>query len=421
MLKKILSLLLLSWIVSSCATLYQSNDPHNVASIYNPSSTPLHPQYNVFHVSDSVSVLTLRVFTQELLFNAANPQNQMQAHLKIRYRLYQSYDDQSLADSGTVEYTIREEDGARYFAKDIRLKAKRLRKYSLHLVATDMLRKKSTQHFLLLDKTTYNTEQDFLLKKPENGLPFFREYIRAGEQVNIEYRSAPKKTLFVQYFSKDFPLPAPPFAKADVEMPQIKPDSLWQYDFNGNFLFELPYKGTYRFSVDEEEHAGITTFNFENQQFPRVQTSKQMLRPLKYLTSSQEFEKMKNAPNHKLEVDNFWLAATGNTDRARELIRIFYNRVQLANFYFTSYTEGWRTDRGMIYLIFGPPAVVHKSDRTERWEYSGKSSDKVVFYFEHQPHNFADNYYQLRRDNVYSSRWREAVEAWRNGRAYSTE
>ena len=40
-------------------------------------------------------------------------------------------------------------------------------------------------------------------------------------------------------------------------------------------------------------------------------------------------------------------------ERAKELIKNYYGRLQHANLFFTSYLEGWKTDRGMIFMIFG--------------------------------------------------------------------
>ena len=36
----------------------------------------------------------------------------------------------------------------------------------------------------------------------------------------------------------------------------------------------------------------------------------------------------------------------------------YYRRVRFANEEFTQYKDGWKTDRGMIYILFGPPNQV---------------------------------------------------------------
>ncbi|NJK87334.1 MAG: GWxTD domain-containing protein [Bacteroidales bacterium] len=101
--------------------------------------------------------------------------------------------------------------------------------------------------------------------------------------------------------------------------------------------------------------------------FPHIRTPQELIEPLAYLSNSVEYNEMKNATNKKIVVDNFWLGKTDDMDRARELIRIYYNRVFLANYYFTTFKPGWKTDRGMIYIIYGPPQATYRSITNEKW------------------------------------------------------
>ena len=59
----------------------------NLAFLYNPSSTPLHPEFIVYHEAKSQSRLYIKVYPVELLFNQANMDNTYQARLKINYVL----------------------------------------------------------------------------------------------------------------------------------------------------------------------------------------------------------------------------------------------------------------------------------------------------------------------------------------------
>lgn len=53
----------------------------------------------------------------------------------------------------------------------------------------------------------------------------------------------------------------------------------------------------------------------------------------------------------------------------------YYNRISFANNTFKSYTEGWMTDMGMVYIIFGPPMSADRQSgygdnkNYERWIY----------------------------------------------------
>ncbi len=63
------------------------------------------------------------------------------------------------------------------------------------------------------------------------------------------------------------------------------------------------------------------------------------------------------------------------TTERNEAYEQYYARIEIANKRFKSYTEGWRTDMGMVFVILGEPINIEKSSpygdqRTiERWTY----------------------------------------------------
>ncbi|MFN7014905.1 MAG: GWxTD domain-containing protein, partial [Bacteroidia bacterium] len=131
------------------------------------------------------------------------------------------------------------------------------------------------------------------------------------------------------------------------------------------------------------------------------------------------YDDIKMAENVKMHVEKFWLNAGGSADRARELIKKYYNRVYHANLLFSSYKEGWKTDRGMIYLIFGIPNIVYKANTSEIWIYGEENnlmSLNFTFYKVINP--FTDNDYTLDRSIIYKNSWYRGVESWRQGRIY---
>ncbi|MGZ4158392.1 MAG: GWxTD domain-containing protein, partial [Bacteroidia bacterium] len=118
-------------------------------------------------------------------------------------------------------------------------------------------------------------------------------------------------------------------------------------------------------------------------------------------------------------IEKFWLACTGSQDRAKEIIRKYYNRVKDANLFFTSYIEGWKTDRGMIYLIYGAPNVIYRTANAEVWTYGEENNINSLSYSFLKVNNpFSDNDYTLERSSVYKQSWGSAVDIWRQGRTY---
>jgi hypothetical protein len=109
------------------------------------------------------------------------------------------------------------------------------------------------------------------------------------------------------------------------------------------------------------------------------------------------------------------LSVTGDKERAKDLMKSYFRRVELANRYFTSYKEGWKTDRGMIYIIFGLPDEVYQFTDREVWNYKN-SSYKISFDFVQSSTVFDPDNYVLIRQKKFQETWYEVIDLWRNAR-----
>jgi GWxTD domain-containing protein len=136
--------------------------------------------------------------------------------------------------------------------------------------------------------------------------------------------------------------------------------------------------------------------------------------------TKEEFEVMLQAPDRKVAIDKFWLDIAGNTERARALISAYYTRVADANRFFTSYLEGWKSDRGMIFIVYGPPRNTYRTSLTETWVYGDERSPKAMTYvFNKLSNPFSENDFALERSINYKNTWYMAVDMWRQGRVYN--
>ena len=144
-----------------------------------------------------------------------------------------------------------------------------------------------------------------------------------------------------------------------------------------------------------------------------------MILATRYIMAKKEFDICMSSPDKKLAIDKFWLDIGGSSERAKELIRKYYGRVQEANKLFTSYQEGWKTDRGMIYVVFGAPNKVSKRKNGEVWTYGESGNPNAVFFqFIKVINPFTDNDYTLERNESFKMPWYQAVDLWRQGRIY---
>lgn len=83
------------------------------------------------------------------------------------------------------------------------------------------------------------------------------------------------------------------------------------------------------------------------------------IRQLRYVGTSAEIDEIERMPTDEAKFakfEEFWrkLDPTPSTNR-NEAFEQFYARVERANELFRSTGEGWMSDMGMVYIIFGPP------------------------------------------------------------------
>ena len=150
-----------------------------------------------------------------------------------------------------------------------------------------------------------------------------------------------------------------------------------------------------------------------NASFPKLTKIEDIPDPLIFVCAKEEHDELVAAGNDKAKVDKVILDITRDKDRAKNFMRSYFRRVELANTYFTSYKEGWKTDRGMIYLIFGLPDEVSRTGPTEVWYYKNY---KERFTFVKNGSVYDPNNYILQRSNKFTELWFNTVDLWRKSR-----
>jgi GWxTD domain-containing protein len=386
---------------------------------YKKEMNTMHPQFVVFNASDSLSELHYKIASKELLYTRPDGIN-FYSNVLISYRLYSSHDSKEILDSGSVRVVDQNNAGAdKFLIGKINVKAKSPRSYYVRLKVTDINRNNEVVAVTTIEKDNDLNRQNFIVRSASNDVPIFRSHVKIGEAVTVTYKAKIGVSLFVRYYRRDFPLAVPPFSLAEAKAFQYAPDSTFILQLNdGTASFAANQKGFYHMQLDTTKRDGITLFNF-TPGFPDVKKPEDMIPPLRYITSKQEYEALLSSTNKKVSVEKFWMDCTGNQERAKEIIRKYYNRVQDGNAFFTSYVEGWKTDRGMIYLIYGAPNVIYKTGNSETWTYGEENNiNSLTYTFSKVNNPFTDNDYALERSASYKQSWYSAVDIWRQGRAY---
>jgi GWxTD domain-containing protein len=216
----------------------------------------------------------------------------------------------------------------------------------------------------------------------------------------------------VSYYSHVFPAAVPPFSEAQGKVDkQFVADSTFVVDAGQSFV--AAKKGLYFLQHDTTSLEGFS-FRAEDD-YPRLARVESLADPLVYICTREEFIRVKTAKGDKKAFDKVILNITGDPDRAKTLFRSYFRRVELANEFFSSYKEGWKTDRGMIYIIFGVPDEVYKFEDREVWNYKNDQY-KLTFNFAKSSTLFDPQNYVLIRDKKFQETWYGVIDLWRNAR-----
>jgi GWxTD domain-containing protein len=150
--------------------------------------------------------------------------------------------------------------------------------------------------------------------------------------------------------------------------------------------------------------------------FPLVTTPEELIDPMAYISTRDERKTLFQASNQKQALDDFWLKIQNQKDQARKLIRKYFENIEEANRLFTTHKAGWKTDKGMVMAIYGPPPLVYKNWDQEIWQYDKSMGvENSVFYFNRKNYVKDPNVWELKRFNEYDRVWYGVVELWRKG------
>ncbi len=387
----------------------------NYSAAYNPVKSFTRMPYAVYHQNDSISEIYMRLKLQDFLYEKPNKFQSFRARFKITFVSYNSFKDKEIIDSNTYFFTDSLNYGSQAaYPIIIPVRTPDKSSYYVNINLLDLNKRKSGSGLVHIDKRNAHSRQNFMITT-EDGQKLLRNYIDKEDKINIQYLGGSRDTLYVNFYSQNVPVARPPFTQDDDFKLNFSPDSsfILLLQDNQTKLFSLPQKGYYHFRVNSNFTDGLTIYRFY-EDFPNITSSSQMLFTLKYLTTKGEYEKMTENPDTKEAVDAFWLEIGGNKERAKSLIRRYYTNITLANKYFSSFTEGWKTDRGMIYTIFGPPDIVFRNNIIESWTY-GESGNihSPKFTFTRMKNPFCDNDYVLTRSASLKDDWYMAIESWR--------
>lgn len=397
-----------------CSVLNNRLSNQNLATIYDPAGNAFDLQYKPFFLNDT----TLRVFysfsTDNLLFLKESNEDTPQATLNFYLRISTSYDSRVTPDTFNFDLIFERPTAPKIYSSYVDLRTSTKKNYLLYLQVRDSNRKTKQTALSEVSHITH-AQADFYLTDTDGNV-ITEDWVEENTSFIIHSNTLSSTSLSFHYYLNTSQTALPPFIQNKERNFDRAPDSSFIIPLYSGRSEELSFQKTGVYLITNYSTSTPRHFHLfvSESGFPEVVLVRHMLGPMRYLTTRQEYDKLESQQNIKKAIDDFWIANSGSPERAREMIRKYFSRVQHANEMFTSIYEGWKTDRGMIYIIYGAPPILYRNEKGETWIYGEQGSlYSVTLNFTKLETPFTDNEYLLNRSATYKESWYNAVDIWR--------
>jgi GWxTD domain-containing protein len=269
----------------------------------------------------------------------------------------------------------------------------------------------SKQTYVMYDRITNTSDYTFPFfpKKHESIFPLFDQYCHTKD--TIEINSTTNDSITVQHLNTTDSLALPPMYLG--QNPYESSKTIQFFKLSSNTKWVPLNSGLYTFS--STKHSSKFSIVVLQHKFPTFTKVNELISSLQYLTTNDEHATLIAATKQKEALDEFLINLTGDKNLAKNIIKNYFKRVTEANRLFTTTKEGWKTDKGMIYIIFGQPDKVYYENGHEDWSYEKNPLyNELNFYFQHK--NTPEGYiFELERLKDYQEIWIAIIEKWRRG------
>lgn len=187
----------------------------------------------------------------------------------------------------------------------------------------------------------------------------------------------------------------------------------------GVYVVELSVKG------ETLERVSRRHFVVMLPSFPTIGSLDEMIDALRYIAREREWKHISEAASpeeRRRRFDAFWAGLVPNREVAAQLLQTYYSRVEEANVLYSNHKAGWKTDFGMIYVVFGSPSYTETHHVRTIWYYfePGMALSRRLppFVFRRSTsYGFGGlfEHYILERNTEHEIEWRRRVDKWRDG------
>ncbi len=406
---------LTGFLLAGCSQVIRISS-ENMAHSYHAEKRSINPVYQIAHVDEELSLIKMEVFSDQLFYVRDAREEFYLANYKLTVSLFNSFTQRGHLHTQTYRFT----DTLHVIEKQIVSSEMNFPiplgdSYQVFVLFEDLNRRTSETRLLTTDKNSIFSEGFFTVSETDETNIFLPPFhLKAGVEFLITHTRDFDFSMEVYHFPLSSEIPAAPYVSIEEEEVNFQPDSIYTVSFSGGLTpFRIPENGLYRFSEPGTKESGFTIRSFWDE-FPGVLRDDNMLLPLRYITSTSEFEALLALGDARLAAERFWIRSAGNPDRGASVMRNYNQRVVEANSLFSTFMPGWQTEKGMIYIIFGPPDRVYHDDEGETWFYNeGMNRPGAEFKFFRTWHYMAGYEYKLERKPGFRRNWNHAVDRWR--------
>lgn len=410
-----LSLLLVTLSVS-CFTVYNTIENRDFSKKYSLDANDLHLFCKVFQPNTTHLELHFQFFPIQFSFSKTKNDSFPEAKVSVFFRVTKTHKSIAIIDSMTQNFIFRGKPRP-YFSSKLPINLPENGDYVLEVFLTDKKSEVTTSQVLNIKKDDEGNENSYLYLN-QYAQPIFKHFFTVNDSFRVRNTLKTSADMEVKkILAKTRPALPPDLLKTDEAEYDLTEDSVYFYPQIDTSLLHFSEEGIY--ILKNKSIKSSKTLSVFNEFYPYLRKPKQLLESLAYLSTEKEMQELIKLENPKVAVDSFWQVIANDFNKARELIRIYYNRVQLANYFFSELKEGWKTDRGMIYIIFGSPTQVSINKDGEIWSYGKSTKSGLTFSFYREHHTIYGEYFELNRSEQYARVWFNAISTWRKGKVFS--
>ncbi len=385
--------------------------------LYNPEQKLIKPDLKVYHNSADSSTLYFRIKADDILYGKMQSDSNLTTRLLMKYKVYDYENKDVLLDSATIGLIDRgQNENTDYLQGKVNMYMPIGKLYRLRIYFRDEYKDLNTVYEQLYDKRLNGNQEFYLLK--QNGKIVYNAVATKNNSISVHKSPLITTTNYeLDSANHQFKMTPPPFVM-DAGQQQIN------FSYRSNLVFEdsllISNIGRLNRLIPADSQLLRMHFFYFQDDYPYITELEQMIEPIRYISTTAEYKRIKNALNLKKEIDAFWMKIGKDENTAKSLIREYYKRVEIANRYFGTYREGWKTDRGIIFIVYGQPSTIYKDLNSESWIYGEENNIlSVKFTFRKIRSEESDNIFILQRSEDYKSNWYRAVDDWRQGRINS--